>query len=230
MAEEKRRSDSILDRANRGWYEMMHQEGLDLNPAYQPDSADFHPERDLACIADLGVVEDSKDKILVCGCGGGDDTWLLTEKLSCRNVWGVDWSQPAVTYFNTFFRDGKRMNGEEVPVRTTGKAVRADVSELPFDDMSFDYVLALDITEHLHPATYLFFLANCYRILIFGGRIAVLPGMTKRPEHVNLISLLDVAKHMMNIGFHIVSGSLEGQPWIIGEKKPSSVYIEREEN
>jgi len=215
-------SDKVQDRANREWYELMHSEGMPAD--YEPNPKDFHPERDLNCLTNLGIKQNDKSKILVCGCGGGDDTWLLTEKLGCRNVWGIDWSQPSVDFFNSYFRDGHKLNGDSVPIRTTGKAVRANLSEMSFDDESFDYVLALDVTEHLISSIYLFFLANCYRVLKHDGGMAVIPGMTKRVEHVNLLPLPAIAKHMMNMGFHIKPPQINNQPWIIGKKLKRSVY------
>ena len=215
-------SDKVQERANREWYELMHSEGMPAD--YEPDPKDFHPERDLKCLANLGIKQGDESKILVCGCGGGDDTWLLTEKLGCRNVWGIDWSQHSIDFFNSYFRDGHKLNGDSVPIRTTGHAIRADLSEMPFDDESFDYLLALDVTEHLDKAVYLFFLANCYRVLKHGGKIAMLPGMTKREEHINLLSLPAMVKHMMNMGFHIKPANQRNQPWIIGQKSIKSVY------
>jgi len=217
----KNPSDKIRDRANREWYEMMHSE---MPKDYEPNPKNFHPERDLACLKDLGITQDDDSKILVCGCGGGDDTWLLTENLGCRYVWGIDWSQPAIDFFNSYFRDGHKLNGDSVPVRTAGHATRADLSEMPFTDESFDYLLALDVTEHLDRAVYLFFLSNCYRVLKHGGKIAVLPGVSKREEHVNLLPLPVIAKHMMNVGFHIEPLSVHNQSWIIGDKRRESVY------
>ena len=222
MKDEDRPSNKILDRANRDWYEMMHDE---RDPNYSPDPTKFHSARDLACISDLGIKKHDKSRILVCGCGGGNNTWLLTEVFKCRNVWGVDWSQPTVNFFNDFFRNGKKKNGQPVPIRTTGEAVRADVSKMPYDDLSFDYLLAMDITEHLMPMVYLFFLSNCYRILKYSGRIALLPGMTIQPEHVNLLSLPDISEHMKRSGFHITNEPFS-HPWIIGEKKEARVFEE----
>ena len=192
------------------WYEKVYHRGFRENPDYVPDPTHFHPERDLKCLADLGV--GSEHKILVCGCGGGDDTWLLTEKLDCHNVWGLDFSRPAVKYFNEHFHDGGK---------TIGHGVHACCTQMPFDDNSFDILLAMDITEHLPMFHYMFFLMNCYRVLEYGGRIAVLPGMTVRPEHITLIPPVIIAEHMKKVGFHI---KILTREWIIGEKNETSVY------
>ena len=200
------------------WYENEYHKTI--TDGFVPNPSLFHPVRDLKCMADVGVKPEHK--ILVCGCGGGDDTWLLTEKLNCHHIWGFDWSQTAVNFFNSFFRDGRKLNGEYVGLpKTTGEAVQACCSRIPYNDNEFDVLLAMDITEHLPPLVYILFLANCYRVLKYGGRIAVLPGMTRRDEHINLMPLSAIREHMKRIGFHIINQKPE---WIIGQKNRHSVY------
>jgi len=194
---------------SQGWYENVYHKG-GKDPNKEPDPSQFHPERDLKCLADLGVKPEHK--ILVCGCGGGDDTWLLTEKLDCHNVWGLDFSRPAVMYFNEHFRDRGKV---------TGNGVHACCTMMPFDDNTFDMLLAMDITEHLPMFHYMFFLMNCYRILKYGGRVAVLPGRSIRPEHISLIPPQIIAEHMKRVGFHIAS---QNNDWIIGEKNEAGIY------
>lgn len=180
------------------WYEnTAHAELKD--PGYKPNPENFHPERDKKCLQDLGVRPDHT--ILMLGCGGGDDIWILDKEFDCRKIIGVDWSHTAVDFCNRYF--------------AWVTAYQANVADLPFPENMFDRVCALDVTEHLRFDFYLFALMEAYRVLKPGGRLAVLPGMTKRPEHINLLSLKLIVYHLIRLGFRIVKDTKE---WIIAEK------------
>ena len=183
---------------SKKWYEDVYHAEL-KNPNYIPDPKNFHPERDIQCLQDLGVKPEHL--ILMCGCGGGDDIYLLDKEFDCHNITGIDFSETAINFCNRYF--------------DWVKAYCTCVSEIPFDDNTFDILCALDVTEHLPIDTYLFFLFEAYRVLKVGGRIAVLPGQTNRPEHINILSLPIIAFHMRKIGFTI---PIHKNEWIIGEK------------
>ena len=178
------------------WYETVYHGNLKLSDEF---GAGDHPEKNRRCLEDLGV--SPNDAILSAGCGAGDNIYLLDDVFDCRNITAVDWSRPALQYVNAHF--------------PWVKTVRANVAAMPFVDGSFDKVTALDVTEHLNGITYVFFLMEALRVLRPGGRIAVLPGMTRRPEHINLLPIVAVHAHLMRVGFEIVC---EKEEWIIGER------------
>ena len=200
---------------SREWYENTY--GGHLPHKEEPKPENFHFDRDLACLKDAEI--DKEDKILVCGCGGGNNQWTVIKKLRCLDVWGTDWSQKAVEFFN---RQQDIYKQDLLHVRT-GRAIRADCTQLPFNDGIFDVVLAMDITEHIPFETYLLYLANCYRVLRNGGKIVLLPGMTNRSEHINVLPMNTIVDHMQRIGFHIFKVK---QEWAIGIKQQTSIYNE----
>jgi len=182
----------------REWYENVYHAGI-KDPNYDVNPANFHPERDKECLTDLDI--QPKHKTLVCGCGAGDDIWLLDKEFGYRNIIGVDFSQPAIDFCNKRF--------------PWGKFYRSCVSNLPFADNSFERILAMDITEHLPYAIYTVFLTEMYRVLVIGGKVAVLPGMTLRDEHINILPLATIAMDMRKIGFIIPIFKKE---WFIGKE------------
>ena len=92
---------------------------------------------------------------------------------------------------------------------------QCSVDQTPYLDGSFDRVLAFDVTEHLSFDTYLFFLFEAKRIIKQGGKLAVLPGMTFRSEHINLLPTEKIAEHMKRVGFEIEQ---QTPYWVIGVK------------
>jgi ubiquinone/menaquinone biosynthesis C-methylase UbiE len=57
----------------------------------------------------------------------------------------------------------------------------ADAAHLPFEDRSFDKVLAADLTEHLDQPTLEGMFSECYRILVPGGTLSI---HTPNPRHI----------------------------------------------
>ena len=181
------------------WYADEYHAGL-KDPKYVIDPRTSHPERDAACLRDLDV--SAGQNMLVAGCGGGDNFWLLDKEFGCRQqMWGIDFSGTAVDFCNRYF--------------PWVAATVGDVSEMPYDNNAFDIVLAMDITEHLPFDIYLFFLFEMRRVLRPGGRAAVLPGMTRRPEHINLLPLDLVERHLRKARFEVVTRKPE---WVIVRK------------
>jgi len=185
---------------SRKWYEEVYHKALADGSFKETDPTHFHAERDTRCLQHLGVEPDHD--ILVTGCGGGDNIWVLDKEFKCFKVWGIDWSQPAVDFCAKHF--------------PWAKIVRGDVTRMPYGDDTFDRVLALDITEHLPYREYLIFLHELYRVVKRGGRVAVLPGLTKREEHINMLSVMQIVCQMQAVGYE-VSG-VQGEQWIIGQK------------
>ena len=57
----------------------------------------------------------------------------------------------------------------------------ADAADLPFEDASFDKVLAADLTEHLELETLQAMFRECARVLVPGGTLSI---HTPNPKHV----------------------------------------------
>lgn len=86
-------------------------------------------------------------------------------------------------------------------------AICSDCSILPFKSNSFDLILLVDLVEHLNMALYEKTIKECYRVLKYGGRIALytpnkehlIERLRKRniflstfTEHTNLMNLQEV--------------------------------------
>lgn len=178
------------------WYERVYHEEL-KDPSAEV-AFGCHEERDLACLAAATPQRD--DRVLCCGCGAGENAGLLVWKWGVHDLTLVDWSETAVAFCRRRFPNAK--------------VVRADVSKLAFVDESFDLVVAMDLTEHLSPVAYSAFLAEALRVIDpLCGRMVVLPGMTDRLEHINLLSLSQIAQDMRAVGFRRVVGYAE---WLVG--------------
>jgi ubiquinone/menaquinone biosynthesis C-methylase UbiE len=184
---------------SREWYEKDYHKGLENKE--NVESGIIHLGRDRNCLKDLGVKRD--DKILVCGCGKGDNVWLLQKDFGCENVYGIDWAQPAIDFCRKMF--------------PRFWFSRGNVADMPYEEDSFDKICALDITEHLSPFLYICFLCECRRVLRPGGKMVVLPGMIRLPEHINVLPLLIIKEHLQDyLDFKITSKTRE---WLIVQKK-----------
>mgnify|MGYP001583263791 FL=1 len=73
------------------------------------------------------------DKILDVGCGDGAIYSLIKEK--CKNYYGIDISKTALSQIKD-----KKVNT---------KVVNINEQKLPFQDNFFDYVVCLDVIEHV---------------------------------------------------------------------------------
>ena len=184
------------------WYNDVYHEGLRLG-RHEPRTGD-HPDRDFACYHSVGVSRN--DNILICGCGGGDNAKLLIDEFGCdqAKLTMVDFSPASVEFCRKHFPKANTM--------------LVDVSDMPFADGRFDLVSALDITEHLPPIVYDGFLLEAFRVCSASGRTVILPGMTNRPEHINLKRLGEIVDDMIIAGFSDVREVLG--MWVIAGKGP----------
>ena len=177
------------------WYERVYSGGkIDMDACF--GCFGEHEERDMACLA--SVSPSQLDRVLVCGCGGGDNAGMLAWRWGIHNMTLVDWSRLSVALCRRRFPNAK--------------VLQADVSCLPFEDHSFDLITALDLTEHLSEEVYWKFLGEVKRLLMpTFGRAIFLPGMTRRPEHINARTVHQLALDLQSLGF----GGLRGnQVWV----------------
>jgi SAM-dependent methyltransferase len=118
----------------------------------------------LAAVRDL--VEPSRgERIVDLGCAAGAVTHYLST-FGCDPV-GVDSSRVAIEKAGSLF-----------------PALRfevADVTELPFEDESFDKAVAADLVEHLDDGAFARMLAEARRVLVPGGTLSI---YTPNPRHL----------------------------------------------
>ena len=107
------------------------------------------------------------DRVLDMGCGGGRHAFALYRR-GCHVV-ALDRSADDLVEVGAMFA-AMRAEGE-VPAAATATAVRGDAYALPFDDDSFDAVIAAEVLEHLPDDERA--MAELHRVLRPGGQIAV---------------------------------------------------------
>jgi SAM-dependent methyltransferase len=107
------------------------------------------------------------DRVLDMGCGGGRHAFALYRRGA--DVVALDLNESDLREVATMF-EAMRLEGE-VPERATAEVVRGSAYQLPFEDASFDRVVAAEILEHL-PAD-ADAMAELFRVLKPGGLIAV---------------------------------------------------------
>jgi 2-polyprenyl-6-hydroxyphenyl methylase / 3-demethylubiquinone-9 3-methyltransferase len=103
------------------------------------------------------------DRVLELGCARGDVTFLLAGLAG--HVTGVDASEEALA----LAEEERRRRG-----LTNVTFVKADVARLDgVADRSIDAVGAIDLAEHVDDPTLTAMLAECRRVLVPGGRLAI---------------------------------------------------------
>ncbi|MCW2600030.1 MAG: hypothetical protein JWM02_1859 [Frankiales bacterium] len=107
------------------------------------------------------------DRVLDMGCGGGRHAFALYRRGA--DVVALDMSQKDLLEVETMFR-AMELEGE-VPAGASATAVRANAYALPFEDASFDRIIAAEVLEHLPADTDA--MAELTRVLKPGGLIAV---------------------------------------------------------
>ena len=159
----------------------------------------LYEARDTACLTAMKIKEG--DSILIPGCGGGHNISLLQKLYKCLSITGVDWSETVL-----------RFNREVFPAVTF---ILSSIADLALDNNTFDHVVAFDFTEHLSLSDYVHFLSKSNKVLRQGGTLGVLPGMTVRPEHINLMYPPTIAQHIEQSGFEVIA---VGPQWVVGRK------------
>jgi SAM-dependent methyltransferase len=107
------------------------------------------------------------DRVLDMGCGGGRHAFALYRRGA--DVVALDMSEKDLREVETMFR-AMELEGE-VPSDASATAVRGNAYALPFEDASFDRVVAAEVLEHL-PAD-VDAMSELTRVLKPGGLIAV---------------------------------------------------------
>ena len=107
------------------------------------------------------------DRVLDMGCGGGRHAFALYRRGA--DVVALDRSAADLLEVETMF-EAMRLEGE-VPAGARAGTVRGDAYALPFDDDSFDAVVAAEVLEHLPEDERA--MAELFRVLRPGGALAV---------------------------------------------------------
>ena len=107
------------------------------------------------------------DRVLDMGCGGGRHAFALYRRGA--DVVALDRGDADLVEVETMF-EAMRLEGE-VPAGARAGTVRGDAYALPFDDDSFDAVVAAEVLEHLPEDERA--MAELVRVLRPGGQIAV---------------------------------------------------------
>lgn len=81
------------------------------------------------------VIDKSAESILDVGCGQGLPMQMIKMRMNVKKTVGVDLFEP-------YIKECKKK-------KIHNEYVKADVRKLPFDDKSFDVVIALQVLEHL---------------------------------------------------------------------------------
>lgn len=102
------------------------------------------------------IADKPKLKILDIGCGTGETLTFLKDHLTKPKLFGIDNSQIAINY-------AKKRGHQNI--------VKVNAKKLPFEDDSFDYILLLDVLEHIHDDASI--LTEAKRVLRPNGKIIV---------------------------------------------------------
>lgn len=164
------------------------------------------------------------DKVLDIGCGGGRTVGKLCDMVGSGKVYGVDYSELCV-------KKSRELNRKNVLCR---KAVieQASVSELPFEENSFDKITAVE--------TYYFWpdkqndLKEVLRVLKTDGRLMLVFEMLfdeQNPDKwtavenrlgIQAVREEDIHNNLLEAGYtNITTFTKEGTSWLcaVGEKE-----------
>lgn len=106
-------------------------------------------------------------RVLDMGCGGGRHAFALARRGA--DVVALDYSEPELGEVRSMFAAMREAG--EIPQGTSVSAVRGTAYSLPFQDASFDRVVAAEVLEHLPQDEQA--MAELARVLKPGGLIAV---------------------------------------------------------
>lgn len=162
--------DGLLEQIDRGNTEALQAFGRHVHWGYWDDPAmadgsiaGFAAATERLCqrVCDAGQIG-SGDRVLDCGCGFGGTIASLNERFSQMQLVGL----------NIDDRQLARARDEVLAQSNNTVAfVQGDACQLPFEDASFDVVLAVECIFHF-PSRLRFF-QEARRVLRSGGRLAL---------------------------------------------------------
>jgi ubiquinone/menaquinone biosynthesis C-methylase UbiE len=107
------------------------------------------------------------DRVLDMGCGGGRHAFALFRRGADVTAFDMD----AAELKDVAAMFAAMQEAGEVPLGATARAVRGTAYALPFEDDSFDRIIAAEVLEHLPQDDRA--MAELFRVLKPGGLIAV---------------------------------------------------------
>jgi ubiquinone/menaquinone biosynthesis C-methylase UbiE len=107
------------------------------------------------------------DRVLDMGCGGGRHAFALFRRGADVTAFDMD----AAELKDVAGMFAAMQEAGEVPLGATARAVRGTAYALPFEDHSFDRIIAAEVLEHLPQDERA--MAELFRVLKPGGLIAV---------------------------------------------------------
>ena len=183
------------------WYTNVYHADAESASTDDPGPG-IHEARDREVLAAAGISRFSH--YLVLGCGGLHNVSLLRAMVGEDiTLTGIDWSSRIIDWCRKVYPEYEFLN--------------CDIQHLLFPNEAFDVILAMDFTEHLSLEDYALFWRESSRLLQSGGRLVVVPGMTARPEHINVISVLGIASHGIQNGLEVMN--TDGLWWVVFRKK-----------
>ncbi len=105
-------------------------------------------------------------RVLDIGCGRGELVFYAAST-GARHVVGIDYSQDSIA----ICLEARRH--QAVTVQRKTRFFKADATQLPFPNDSFDYVFCTEVWEHLYPEEVALLLAEIYRILSPNGILVI---------------------------------------------------------
>jgi ubiquinone/menaquinone biosynthesis C-methylase UbiE len=154
----------------------------------------------------VSLLEQKPDaKLLDMGCGDGDFTLKLAEKIGTRSIYGVD----AVA---------------ELVIKAKAKGIEAyqcDLNQkIPFGDDTFDVICACNVIEHLSNTDN--FVKEIYRLLKADGYIVILTLNLAAFYHI-LYLMAGLQPPQASVSDEVIVGS-----WMPGQKGIISMNSEQE--
>jgi SAM-dependent methyltransferase len=156
-----------------------------------------------------GSMLDPGRRVLVAGCGRGDEAHAIAMGFPRAEVVGVDFSARAVELCTSRLSETPRANV---------RFVCADAGDTGLAGAAYDLVIAADLFEHLYPDDAARVTAEAFRLLAPGGHFAVwtphrghvLESLKNRdivlkrdPSHVDYKSMADMKRLLSEAGFAI---------------------------
>lgn len=164
------------------------------------------------------------DHVLDVGCGGGRTVRKLCGLVGCGKAYGVDYSELCV-------KKSQKLNERDILCRKA-KIQQASVSALPYDDNTFDKVIAVE-TYYFWPDK-LNDLREVYRVLKPGGRLMLVFEMLYDPQNpdkwssveqrlgIKAVAEDEIHRILLEAGYeNIKTYTHEGKSWLcaVGERE-----------
>jgi ubiquinone/menaquinone biosynthesis C-methylase UbiE len=155
--------------------------------------------------------------ILDAGCGRGDLIKVLSQEYPHSSLIGVDYSEAAVKIAQDALKGEPNI-----------RIVRTDISSLPFEDNSIDYIFCLDIVEHLYQEHLEKAVKEMARVLRPGGKILIHTFPVKYMNEVSHFILKLFGRDSIGQQLHVNTQSSFSVKKLLSKSGLSSINIRLE--